>query len=136
MLAMVVITGCATGPRVGRTAYQPSSHNGDGYGYSDVQLNERTFQVTFKATTPTEAREGAMRRAAEVTLGCGADGFLIADGQDQLDPVVRSRFIVGRVKRNVPVTVLTINPLRRSEFSSVSPGSMVYDARMLLQRSN
>ena len=58
-------------------------------------------------------------------------GFTVADGEDYVDPTVRSRFIVGRVKREQPVTVLTITLLMRSEFASVPPGTQVYDAHLL-----
>jgi hypothetical protein len=125
------LAGCAHAPRVGQTPYQPSNQNGNGFGYSELQLNERIIQVTFAAATSTDARTGALRRAAEVALLWGADGFIVTSGEEYLDPVVRSRFVVGRVKRDLPVTVLTISLLSESEFSTVPRGTTVYDARLL-----
>jgi hypothetical protein len=130
-LVAAVLTGCAHGPRVGQSPYQPSSQNGKGYGYSELQLNERTIQVTFSGVTSTDAHTGAIRRAAEVALLWGADGFVIMNGEDYLDPVVRSRFVVGQVKRDQPVTVLTIHLLMREEFAGAPPGTTIYDARLL-----
>jgi hypothetical protein len=134
MLALALITGCATGPRVGRTPYRPIG--GDGYGYSEMRLNERTIQVTFTAVTTSDAQTGALRRAADLAVQMGADGFTIMSREDGADTIVRKRFVVGRVRRNIPATVLTVNLLNRSEFGSAPPGTMVYDARMLLQQSN
>ena len=96
-----------------------------------MQLNERTLRVQFAATTPSDARTGALKRAAEAALEGGADGFTVVDGEDTVDPTIRSRFVVGRVKRDQPVTVLTIKLLMRSEFDSVPPGTEVYDAHTL-----
>jgi hypothetical protein len=130
---LAVFAACAQGEtrRIGRTVYRPSTENGGGYGYSDVQLNGQTFRVTFVATSPREARDGALLRAAEVTLLAGADGFVIAQQEDLMDQATRTRFVVGRVRRNIPTTVLTINPLLRREFARVPPGTTVYDARLI-----
>jgi hypothetical protein len=101
-----------------------------------MRLNERTVQVTFSAVVASDAQTGALRRAADLAVQMGADGFTIASREDGADAVVRKRFVVGRVRRNIPVTVLTVNLLNRSEFGSAPPGTMVYDARMLLQQSS
>jgi hypothetical protein len=130
-LVAAALMGCAHAPRVGHSPYEASSQNGKGLGYSELQLNERTLQVTFAAGSSADARTGALHRAAEVALRWGADGFVVTNGEEYLDPVVRARFVVGRVKRDQPVTVLTIRLLTRAEFATVPPGTMVYDARLL-----
>ena len=61
----------------------------------------------------------------------GSDGFVVADGEDDVDPTIRSPLVVGRLKRDQPVTVLTIKLLMRSEFDTVPPGAQVYDAHLL-----
>lgn len=131
VLIAALLAGCAHAPKVGRSPYESSSQNGRGLGYSELQLNERTIQVTFAADSSADARTGALHRAAEVALRWGADGFVVSSGEEYLDPVVRARFFVGRVKRDQPVTVLTIRLLMRAEFATVPPGTMVYDARLL-----
>jgi hypothetical protein len=128
------LASCATGPRVGRTHYGPRADSRAGYGYSDLQLNQRSFRVEFVSESQIDAQEGAMLRAAEVTLSSGFDGFVISDTADRGEQRIRSRFVVGRVRRNVAVAELTIDTLMRGEFAGVPPGSVVYDARLLMQR--
>src|SRR5262249_53541686 len=49
ILFIALLAGCAHSPKVGRSPYESSSQNGRGLGYSELQLNERTIQVTFAA---------------------------------------------------------------------------------------
>ena len=126
-----LLVGCVHPPRVGQSPYQASSQNSKGFGYSQMQVNDRTIRVTFSALTPSDARTGAIQRAAEAALEWGADGFIVARGDDYVESTVRSRFVIGRVKREQPVTVLTITLLMRSEFGLVPPGTQVYDAHLL-----
>lgn len=128
-LAVSVIAGCAT-PHVGQSPYRPNV-GGDGHGYSEVQLNESTIQITFVGTTATDAQAGAMRRAADTALWRGADGFVITNREDSFDQVVKKRLIIGRVRRDRPFTRLTIVLLRRGDFATAYPGTMVYDAHLV-----
>jgi hypothetical protein len=122
---------CAAGPHIGRSPYRPREQSGDGYGYSQTQINSRVFEVYFAGVSEGDAHEGGMRRAAELTLDVGFDGFVIISRQDRNETRVRSRFIVGRVRRNVPVSIVTISMLSRTEFNNAP--SMVYDARTLMR---
>lgn len=132
-----VLAGCASTsssvPRIGQTYYQPREANGDGYGYAQTRINERVFEVYFAAVTDGDAHEGVMRRSAEVTLQSGFDGFLIVSTDDKGEDMIKRRFIVGRVHRRKPTSIITISMLRRSEFEGAP--SMVYDARLVLPPS-
>lgn len=124
-----VLAGCATTPTIGSTPYRPNV-GGDGYGYSEMQLNASTIQVTFVGATGSDAHEGAMFRAAELAMSTGADGFIVTARDDSYDQIVKKRFVVGRVRRNLPATTLTIFLLMRQDFARVYP-AMVYDARLI-----
>jgi hypothetical protein len=108
--------------------YRP--RGADGFGCSELQMDERTCQVSFVGRSFIEAREGAMRRAAEVTLGRGFDGFVIAASEDFAEEVTRRRFLVGRVRRRLPTTVITIQMLRQGDADGGQP---VYDAHLVVQ---
>ena len=132
-LSVAVLSfACASTPRVGSTGYQPRERNGDGYGYANSQLDQRTFQIYFAAVSEIDAREGAMIRAAEVTAQMGFDGFVIAANDEHAETKVRSRFVVGRVRRQMPTVQMTIVCFRRQDFAVA--GAFVHDARGILQQ--
>jgi len=126
---LVVLTGCAHGPRVGRSPYAPRENNGDGYGYAQTQINSRVFEVYFAGVSDADAHDGVLRRSADLTLQTGFDGFFIVASDDRGEERVRSRFVVGRVRRHMPTSILTISMLTRAEFEAAP--SMVYDAHLL-----
>jgi hypothetical protein len=134
LLLAAMVLGCARQVWVGRTMYKPVGQKGDRYGYSELQMDDRLIEVSFSARAPAEARTGAMWRAAELALQRGADGFTIVSDEDLVEATLRRRHIVRYVIRGVPVTVLTISLLRRSEFDSVPPDVMVYDAHLMAPR--
>ena len=71
MVMIVFLAGCAT-------EYAPS-HGGD--GYSETQLSETSFQITFRGntkTTPERAYDFAMLRAAEITISKGRQFFKVS----------------------------------------------------------
>ncbi len=78
LIAMVLglaLTGCAAGP----TPYQPKT---DGTGYSQQQLDSRTWRVQFagNVNTPREIVENyLLYRAAEIMLFGGFDQFVLLD---------------------------------------------------------
>jgi hypothetical protein len=61
------------------TPYQPAA---DGYGYSEQQIEENRYRVTFSGNelTPRDAVQNyLLYRAAEVTLDRGYDYFTVVD---------------------------------------------------------
>lgn len=91
-ICLGVVAGCATGP-FGPTGYQASGWLG---GYSDMKVQDDIFKVTFSGngyTNAVRARDFALLRCAEVTLGNGYKYFIIIDekasskwGGDGWDP--------------------------------------------------
>lgn len=73
-LCAALLLGCAAGP-----LYQPAS--GGGFGYSDEQLAEDRYAITFKArkTDSQTAQNLALARAAQVTLAAGDDWFIVTE---------------------------------------------------------
>jgi hypothetical protein len=68
------LAGCAT-----PTPYQPAA---DGYGYTEQQLENDRYRVTFSgnAVTPRETVQNyLLYRAAELTVAKGHDHFTIVD---------------------------------------------------------
>lgn len=127
-----MVFGCATAPTIGQSPYRPSEQNGDGYGYADTQINDRTFQVYFAGVTERDARDGAMVRAAEVVARRGFDGFAVTANDEHSETRIKKRFIVGRVRRPLPTAQLTVVGLMRQDFQGAE--STAYDARMILQQ--
>ncbi|MEQ8524158.1 hypothetical protein [Gracilimonas sp.] len=72
-LIVLFIAGCAT-------SYQPA--NWRGYGFSEKQLSEQSFLVSFKGnanTSPTDVQRMLLKRCAELTVFYGYSYFLIID---------------------------------------------------------
>jgi len=73
-IAAMALVGCAT-------AYQPQGATG---GFSEAQLDEDVFQVTFKGNGYTDrdrANDFALLRSAEIALEKGYKYFVIVDAQ-------------------------------------------------------
>ena len=71
---MLLLAGCAV-----PTPYQPAI---DGYGYSDQQLENDRYRVTFSgnSVTPRDTVQNyLLHRAAEVTLDNGHDYFIVVN---------------------------------------------------------
>jgi hypothetical protein len=72
MSATLLLAACAT-------PYQPDGYTG---GYSDTQLSDNVFSVTFNGngyTDPHKATDFRMLRAAELTLQHGFKYFVVED---------------------------------------------------------
>ena len=74
---LIITTSCAT-------SYKEDGLTG---GYSQVQINENTWQVSFRGngyTSQTRAQRFAMRRAAEITIEQGFTHFIITQSSSQI----------------------------------------------------
>ena len=138
LVVAVLAVGCATG-------YGPSGFGG---GYSEVQLNDRTFQVRFSGngwTSASEAQSGAMRRAAELTEHYGFYGFTVHGQNTNMRTSVytppTSCSTIGTTTvcnggdpqvTEKPDSVMTITMVTLDEAQHMDPAVVVYDARMIL----
>jgi hypothetical protein len=142
-LLSVVATGCVT-------PYQAKGLTG---GYEQVQINDRSYEVWFHGngyTSSSYAEQGAMRRAAELTVGRAMAGFIVS--QDRTDVRVSqwqqplnctTSGVGGTVNTSCsggytnqiakPSAHMVIYMLTGPEaFESVSRGVTVFDAGRLL----
>ena len=81
-IAFAVFLSCLAGCTP--TAYLPAV--GAGYGYSEIELSDGTYQVYFEGnqyTPESKAREFALLRSAELTLETGHRYFTVAELADQ-----------------------------------------------------
>lgn len=139
LFLLASIAGCATG-------YGPSGFGG---GYSEVQLNARTFQVNFSGngwTSMERAHRGALHRAAELTSERGFFGFVIVN---QVVDVATSTYtqpincttigysttcnggnttLVEKPHAGLTIRMVTVEEAGRS-------GGTVYDARLILAQT-
>lgn len=90
----ILLTACATG------------YTADGLlgGYSDMQLGENLYQVSFRGngyTSSDRAANLALLRAAEITLSNGASHFAIVDGntssQQQTHTTPQNSYTTGTI---------------------------------------
>ena len=75
LVVVFLVAACAGGP----TPYQPAT---DGYGYSEQQIEDNRYRVTFAGndlTSPDVVQNYLLYRAAEVTLDHGYDYFTVVD---------------------------------------------------------
>ncbi|MCP9291387.1 CC0125/CC1285 family lipoprotein [Gracilimonas sediminicola] len=73
ILLTLFIAGCAT-------SYHPE--NWRGYGFTEKQLSEQSYLVSFSGnsrTSPTDVQHMLLRRCAELTIQNGFSYFLILD---------------------------------------------------------
>jgi hypothetical protein len=135
---VLALGGCATG-------YHQSGFGG---GYSETQLNARTFEVHFEGngyTRAAEAQRGALHRAAELTAQSGYFGFYVVNqGTDirtssYTDPVNcthigSSTTCTGGDTTQIrkPDSSLTISMVRQDEAAQMPPNIVIYDARLVL----
>lgn len=140
LLLVLAMVGCATG-------YHPK---GLGGGYSEIQLNARTFQVHFVGngyTNSTAAEQGAMHRAAELTIDRGFFGFWVSNQGTQVatsayTPPLNCTTLGTYTSCNGgntqiiqrPDSTLTINMVTWQEAQMPPPGIVVYDARLILSQ--
>ena len=151
LLALVLMSGaCATG-------YHP---RGPGGGYSELRVNERSWQVRFtgnRYTSPERAATMALRRAAELTAWSGYYGFWIADDQSYSQTTTRhspdqchttgtadtygnisadttckpgSTRVTSRPRANMLISMVSLE-----EAQKAPPGFIVYNARLILAQS-
>jgi hypothetical protein len=67
---LVLLAGCASTP-----SYGPASSSG--YGYTEQAIESGRYRVTYKGRDVSEAEDGALRRAAELTRDQGFDVFTV-----------------------------------------------------------
>ncbi|MEM9169458.1 MAG: hypothetical protein AAGC56_07360 [Pseudomonadota bacterium] len=75
--AALTLAACATS-----TPYAPAERSG-GYGFSDQQIEENRFRITFRGNSSTEretVENFLLYRAAELTVSNGYDYFLVTEG--------------------------------------------------------
>lgn len=135
LVFVAALTACAAaGPRYTRIPSQvcrPTAENGDGYGCDETLLNRRTLRVVAVHPAEATAHQWALVRTAEIVAALNYRGFtIITDDSHEMD-TVRSRLIVGRVKRKTPIVTLTVSILTETEFGQVPAGTIAYDAHLL-----
>jgi hypothetical protein len=67
----LVLAGCATS-----SGYGPAT-SGSSSGYTEQKIEETRYRVSYRANNPDFAENGALRRAAELTLAEGYDWFTV-----------------------------------------------------------
>lgn len=81
---MLVVAGCCAGLFACTTAPTPYQAQDDRYGYTEQQIEDDRYRVTFagNAATPRETvRNYMLYRAAELTVASGHDYFTVVDQQ-------------------------------------------------------
>lgn len=69
--ALALLSACAGAP-----TYGPAS--GSGPGYTDQVIETGRYRVTYRSRSVEDAENGALRRAAELTVQNGFDHFTVA----------------------------------------------------------
>lgn len=91
---LFILTGCAT-------TYQKNSLTG---GYSETQLDENLFNVTFKGngyTSKERANDFTLLRCAELTIENGYKFFTIVTAQDNTQTRTRTSPITTKTEASV-----------------------------------
>ena len=77
-MTSALIAACASGP----TPYQPAKTD-SALGFTETQIENDRFRVSYTANTPEEANDLALLRAAEIAQAEGYSHFeVITGGQD------------------------------------------------------
>lgn len=127
-LALVVVlgvVGCATG-------YHPA--NGLSGGFSEMRLNDRAYEVSFRGngvTKPEEAQRMAMRRAADLTIKSGYTHFVVDDQRDS-DRATALMNVTNSGTTHVvnkPTSTVRFRMLTAEE--STAAGASAYDAALI-----
>lgn len=87
---ILALAACAASP-----AYSPANSNSD-YGYRDQQIENDRFRVSYRGKSGLEADDGALRRAAEITIAERGTWFRV---------VSRSSDTVGRSSRGPSIGI-------------------------------
>lgn len=123
-LAVLVIAGCYTG-------YHPVGWTG---GYYETQVNDRAFQVHFSGngySSESYSAQMALRRAAELTVLHGFDGFVIAGQNTSSSTSTYYNSSNGATSLiSKPSSDITIVMMKLAERERT--GGVFYDAKMLL----
>lgn len=75
LMAVLLLAACAVRP----TSYQAVGE-ASRYGYSDEQIDARTWRVRFAGNSATDrgrVEDYLLYRAAEIAVAAGADGFVV-----------------------------------------------------------
>jgi hypothetical protein len=149
LVAVLAVSACATG-------YHPAGLMG---GYSEMRINERTFEVQFEGngfTSRQLARRGVLHRAAELTIDSGYFGFWVGDDDSTMQVNTYTTPTKCRTKGDLhggtydgttsceggdtkevrkPRASITIIMVTYPEAQNAPPGKVVYDARLLLRQA-
>ncbi len=93
MASFALLAACATA-----TPYQPAGRDGTPYGYSDRQIEQDRFRVSFSGNALTNretVEDFLLYRAAELTLQRGYDYFTVADRGTEADRRYRASSFGG-----------------------------------------
>lgn len=91
--AALALAGCATAP----SGYGPALSAG-GIGYTEQKVEIDRYRVTYRDRSLPQAEDGALRRAAELTLAGGFDWFTVVtrrSGRDDRGWGVRPSVGIG-----------------------------------------
>ena len=89
LATLLVAAACAT-----PTPYGPASEGG--FGYSEQAIEANRYRVSYRANDPVVAEDGALRRAAELTLQNGYSYFtVISRDNDRTTTGPRSSVGIG-----------------------------------------
>ena len=122
-LLLVAVCGCTT-------PYRPASRF-TRVGYSDVQLDEHVYRVSFVGNDQTPAaqtRDYAMLRAAEITLSAGYQYFaVLKDVSDENLCAAATEDSVYTVRQ--PITHLTVQCFKQKPEEGLSfNAEVLYDS--------
>ena len=119
-LSIFTLTGCAT-------SYQSDGLAG---GFSEVQLGENLWRVSFRGngyTESTRAEDFAMLRSADLTLIHGFTHFVFVDGRLEKDFTAVSDY-KGRISTfNSPSAVNTVMMFKEKP----GPSLTAFDAKFI-----
>jgi hypothetical protein len=85
---VLLLAGCASTP-----TYGPAGSSG--FGYSEQAIEANRYRVSYKARSPVEAEDGALRRAAELTRQQGYDFFTVTSRSLERDRGRSPRSSIG-----------------------------------------
>ena len=127
------LAGCAT-------QYEPKTSSG---GYSEVQLNADTFQISVEGngfTSRDRARNIALLRAADLTLNSGYSRFIIVEKSLSMDTVGKDdtdiykfngmTFITGGEPIRKPDGLFTIHMVKPKDPDFAT----AYDAKLIAEQ--
>ncbi|MEO1041167.1 MAG: hypothetical protein AAFX52_02655 [Pseudomonadota bacterium] len=83
MIRKAILTALALGACASAPVYGPSE--GNGFGYREQIIEADRYRVSYFADDRLEAQNGALRRAAELTLQNGFDYFVVTSQSSETE---------------------------------------------------